>query len=85
MKHVSQNKGEEEKGNSNHSFVFGVSDCDVIGCISNNNGAISNAILVDCGATAHILNDSSNFISFQDDFNPDEHFLEKSRSKLSFP
>ena len=33
-------------------------------------------LLVDCGATAHILNDESKFIEFEKDFDPEEHYIE---------
>ena len=33
-------------------------------------------LLVDCGATTQIVNDLSQFICFDKDFNPDEHYIE---------
>ena len=35
-----------------------------------------NNLLVDCGATSHIIKDSSKFIKFDSDFNPSDHFIE---------
>jgi hypothetical protein len=32
-------------------------------------------LLVDCGATAHILNDESKFVSFDNRFSPSKHYL----------
>ena len=34
-----------------------------------------NSLLVDCGATTHIVCDKSKFISFDDPFNPSSHFI----------
>lgn len=33
-------------------------------------------LLVDCGATCHIINDASMFISYDDTFDPKHHFIE---------
>ncbi len=33
-------------------------------------------LLVDCGATTHIINDESKFVSFEKSFNPEEHYIE---------
>ena len=35
-----------------------------------------NNLLVDCGATSHIIKDGSKFIKFDSDFNPSSHFIE---------
>ena len=35
-----------------------------------------NALLVDCGATTHIINDESKFNKFNDHFTPDKHYIE---------
>ena len=35
-----------------------------------------NSLLVDTGATAHILNDKSKFLHFDDDFKPENHYIE---------
>ena len=54
-----------------HTFSFKVSFdnvCDVNMCKDN--------LLVDCGATAHIVTNKSKFISFDDSFIPDKHFIE---------
>ena len=34
------------------------------------------SLLVDCGATAHIINDKSRFINFDESFCPDKHYVE---------
>jgi len=36
----------------------------------------SDLLLVDCGATAHIVNDKSRFTVFDRSFRPDKHFVE---------
>ena len=36
----------------------------------------SDLLLVDCGATAHIINDDSKFIFIDENFNPEEHYIE---------
>lgn len=36
----------------------------------------SDGLLVDCGATAHIVTNKSNFIDFDETFNPDSHCIE---------
>ena len=33
-------------------------------------------VLVDCGATAHIITDKNKFLRFDDTFNGDKHFME---------
>ena len=38
--------------------------------------AIVNKLLVDCGATAHMINSRDNFINPEDNFKPDKHFIE---------
>ena len=35
-----------------------------------------NAVLVDCGATTHIINDESKFSKFDDKFAPEKHYIE---------
>ena len=35
-----------------------------------------NALLVDCGATTHIINDESKFSKFDDKFAPEKHYIE---------
>ena len=60
---------EREKQDSNeHSFVFALKD-------SQGKKEDSN-LLVDTGATSHIINDSSKFVSFDNNFDPKSHFIE---------
>ena len=35
-----------------------------------------NSLLVDTGATTHVLNDISKFVQFDDTFIPDKHYIE---------
>ena len=51
------------------SFAFKVT-------VDNFNSAIENSFLVDIGATANILNGKSNFLKFEDEFKPENHYKE---------
>ena len=52
----------------NDSFVFKVGyDCRI---------NVHNKVLVDCGATAHIVNDKNQFSYFDSDFDPNKHTIE---------
>ena len=53
-----------------HSFAFkvGIDVC--------NNVVRKHSLLVDCGATTHIISDQSKFVNFDDSFNPDNHLIE---------
>lgn len=51
---------------SNHSFAFSI-------CTENE---ITHGLLVDTGATAHVINDESLFVKYDDSFQPDKHFIE---------
>ena len=48
-------------------LYFKVSDC---------GKTYSNNLLIDTGATSHIRNDNSKFISFYEDFDPNAHIIE---------
>ncbi|MCW4346512.1 MAG: reverse transcriptase domain-containing protein [Candidatus Thiodiazotropha endolucinida] len=70
-------KGREDRFNTafdytaddEHSFTFKIT--------SGETGAYrSNSVLVDCGATAHIITDETKFMRFDDTFNGDKHFME---------
>lgn len=52
-----------------HSFTFKIASVDT-GVFQNN------SVLVDCGATAHIITDENKFLRFDDTFNGDKHFME---------
>ena len=66
---VKQAITEEEKQDSDeHSFLFTLKD---------NQGKTEDSnLLVDTGATSHIINDSSKFASFDNNFDPNSHFIE---------
>jgi len=44
--------------------------------VDNFNSTRGNSLLVDTGATAHILNDKSKFLKFDDEFKPENHYIE---------
>lgn len=52
-----------------HSFAFKAKD-------GQQQTVVTDKLLVDCGATSHIINDKSKFVKFDDNFNPDKHFIE---------
>lgn len=54
------------------SFVFRVSDVPA----DNDVDYLKASLLVDCGATTHIVNDKSKFINLDENFNPEVHFIE---------
>ena len=64
---------EVNHNDNKHTFVFGTFDVKEDEIISQLN---SEAILVDCGATAHIINDESKFIHIDETFDPEDHFIE---------
>ena len=61
---------QEEEPKVNYYFKVGVEPNVEISCNDNVN------LLVDCGATTHIVNDLAQFICFDKNFNPDEHYIE---------
>ena len=64
------NFSQEEEHTVNYYFKVGVEPNVEIPCNENVN------LLVDCGATTHIVNDLAQFICFDKDFNADEHYIE---------
>merc|ERR1712051_665489 len=54
----------------NHSFAFTLKNEKI------NEEVPDCTLLVDCGATTHIINDESKFVSFDKDFDPAKHFIE---------
>ena len=54
-----------------HSFAFRINagNADV-------SSSKCNMLLVDCGATTHIITDSSKFIKYDESFKPDKHYIE---------
>ena len=43
----------------------------------------SDKLLVDCGATCHIINDKNYFICYDEEFDPDKHFIELADGRRS--
>ena len=58
----------KEVDNTEHSFPFRANSDDEV--------VFKSDLLVDCGATAHILNDESKFSSFDKTFRSEKHFTE---------
>lgn len=58
-----------KKDTSSHSFVFTVKD-------QESRGEIISSLLLDTGATSHIINDKSKFDDFDKKFDPKTHFIE---------
>ncbi|CAB4013210.1 Retrovirus-related Pol poly from transposon TNT 1-94 [Paramuricea clavata] len=65
-----EDQGRTKTENSEHTFTFKVSDSSACG------KSYSNNLLVDTGATSHIVNDKSKFIIFDEDFDPNAHIIE---------
>ena len=64
------NFSQEEEPKANYYFKVEVEPNVDISCKDNVN------LLVDCGATTHIVTDLAQFICYDKDFNPDEHYIE---------
>ena len=43
----------------------------------------TNMLLVDCGATTHIITDESKFVNFDDSFKPEQHYIELANGSRS--
>ena len=54
---------------SSHSFVFTIKD-------QGSRGEVISNLLLDTGATSHIINDKSKFLDFDKKFDPSTHFIE---------
>ena len=59
-----------------HSFVFETNAYEDENVSGKPASGKPNTLLVDCGATAHIITDVSKFTKFDDTFKPDKHFIE---------
>ena len=70
----------EEDKSQFHSFCFGVSNHDTSSSAhegkERNSDVHDSELLVDSGANSHIMNEEKNFISFDEDYIPEDHFLE---------
>ena len=67
---VSQQTAESSNTDS-HNFAFRVSDSH--SCYSD---VLMENLLVDCGATVHVINDKSKFVKLDGNFNPASHIIE---------
>ena len=56
-----------------HSFVFRIS-VDNVATVRGRH--LQDNLLVDCGATAHIINDKTKFVSFDDSLDSTKHLIE---------
>lgn len=65
--------GEQYDVSDNHEFAFKIS-CDKVDLCSG--GTSADTLLVDCGATAHIVTDKSKFVKFDENFNARRHVIE---------
>ena len=54
----------------NHAFLFCMSEDDYLCKVKDD------SLLVDCGATTHIVNDESHFISIDENYKPENHYIE---------
>ena len=72
-------ENKNENGNDCHTFVFGLSN-DVCSLIQDDK-IKPELLLVDCGATAHIVNDDSNFTYVDESYRPEEHYIELADGK----
>ena len=64
-------KEEDEIPDNLHSFQFSVREGDIL-----SESANPEELLMDSGSTEHILNDKKNFISFEEDYKPQNHYIE---------
>ncbi|XP_063857145.1 uncharacterized protein LOC135098678 [Scylla paramamosain] len=62
----------DDYDSQSHSFVFkvGLRRSETESCV------VVNKLMVDCGATTHIINDDSKFVCFDKQFDPERHFIE---------
>ena len=72
VKVVSNTNTEKENQTETHNFMFKAS-CNRPSLLD---PASSDGLLVDCGATTHIITDKSKFHKFDDDFEPSNHSIE---------
>ena len=64
-------KEENEIPDNLHSFQFSVREGDILSETAN-----PEELLMDSGSTEHILNDKKNFIAFDEDYEPQKHYIE---------
>ena len=67
-----EDRRKENNDNGEHTFMFNVrANCDRDVCHVSND-----CLLVDTGATSHIVSDKTKFINFDKNFDPDMHVIE---------
>ena len=75
-----EDKSVDRPSDQFHSFMFKASAneglIELDSCNKVEHTSKCNNLLVDCGATSHIIKDSSKFMKFDSDFNPFNHFIE---------
>ena len=64
--------GEAMPNDDEHTFAIVFKDTNEKSGIDNSNSSL----LVDTGATSHIINDKSKFLDFDQEFNPSAHVIE---------
>lgn len=63
----------KSSNNSNHSFAMKVNLCNLHNIKDSN---INDRLLVDCGATSHIITNKDAFVNFDNNFKPESHIIE---------
>ena len=61
---------------NNHSFAFKVNCENEIYYKNENSDVLSKCVLVDTGATSHIISDKDKFIRYDENFDPKTHYIE---------
>ena len=69
-------KPKKEKQRTDNAAAKAVNDFNFKLSENGNTNFPGNAFLVDCGATSHIITDEKLFVSFDDSFNSDTHYVE---------
>ena len=72
VKNVQYQPERDETEHGQGSFIFKVSNEQA----ESNVESLKASLLLDCGATTHIVNDKNKFTSFDENFNPEVHFIE---------
>ena len=64
---------------STYTFTVDLSHANTI----TNADAVEGKLLVDCGATCHIVNNADNFVSFDSSFDPSKHYIQLADGRRS--
>ena len=76
VKTVTDNTGDDGIGGNENSHSFAFKANSYSSGNSKAEGKISHGLLVDCGATTHIINDKNKFVKLNENFNSATHFIE---------